>query len=644
MELLRIGHGRPEPEPEPPVVEEGVLSVALVCMPWALVDMPSLAISTIAPLFAARGEVGRLDARYANIRWLDHLTHRVGLARDHYELVVDAEVLGVGEWIFSSCFRPGVDPRETSFFALLRGREQADAYAAMFRAAPRFVDELAREVVESGADVVGLTTTFDQNIASFALARRVKELSPATVTVLGGANCDGVQGTAIHRARPEIDYVVRGEAEHSIGPLVAHIAACRTGRTGPRDDAVRAVPGLCWRSGPDGASVSNPLGTRPIVMDAVPEPVYDHYFRELDGSALTDLVDVKIPLEASRGCWWGAKHHCTFCGLNGSAMAHRAKPTERVRAEASRAIRRHNVLDLVFTDNILGPDHVRRLTTDMALPADWDVRLFAEVKSNLGFHHLEALARAGFTQLQPGVESLSTPVLRIMRKGVTGWQNVRFLRDCTTCRIFPSWNVLVGFPGEDDRVYAALVETLPALHHLTAPDGVHRIQLTRFSPYFDDPRLGLRNLGPSDELTRAYEGVADALDDLGDLVYVFDAEPAGISADMYATLSEAVGVWMANSSTSRLVALPAPQDSLVLVDDRHGWPSRELVLPPGLETEAYRALAKGRTLPALARRLDALGTAVPHGRLEALVEEWTALGLTFREGPTYLALATGLRW
>ena len=643
MELLQIGHSRTEPEREPslPVVEEGALSVTLVCMPWALVDMPSLAISTIAPLFAGRGEVGRLDALYANIRWLDYLPHRVGLAREHYELVVDAEVLGVGEWIFSSCFRPDTDPRKTSFFELLRGREQVDAYCEMFRAAPRFVDELGEEIVESRTDVVGLTTTFDQNIASFALARRVKELSPTTITVLGGANCDGVQGTAIHQARTEIDYVVRGEAEHSIAPLIAHIAASRSGRTDSQHEAARAIPGLCWRSGPDGASVSNSLGTRPIFMDVVPEPVYDHYFRELKGSALSEFVDVKLPLEASRGCWWGAKHHCTFCGLNGSAMAHRAKPPERVQAEASRAIRRHNVLDLVFTDNILGPDHVRQLTSDMALPADWDVRLFAEVKSNLGFHHLEALARSGFTQLQPGVESLSTPVLRLMRKGVTGWQNVRFLRDCATCRIFPSWNVLVGFPGEDDQEYSALVESLPALHHLTAPDGVHRILLTRFSPYFDDPQLGLRNLGPSGELTRAYEGVVDTLDDL---VYVFDSEPAGISAGMYETLSEAVGVWMANSSTSRLVALPASESSLVVVDDRYGWPSRELVLSPGLETEAYRALAKGRTLPALARQLDDLGIPLIDGQLGALVEEWTTLGLTFREGSTYLALATGLVW
>jgi ribosomal peptide maturation radical SAM protein 1 len=641
VELLQIGHGRSEPEPGPPVEAEGTLSVTLVCMPWALVDMPSLAISTIAPLIAARGEVARLDAVYANIRWLDFLIHRVGLARDHYELVVDAKVLGIGEWIFSSCFRRGTDPRRTSFFELLRGQEQVDAYCEMFRAAPAFVDELGQEIVESGADVLGLTTTFDQNIASFALARRVKELSPATVTVLGGANCDGVQGTAIHQARPEIDYVVRGEAEHSIAPLIAYIANSRSGRADPQDDAARAIPALCWRSGPEGTSVSNPLGSRPILMDAVPEPVYDHYFRELSGAALGEIVDVKLPLEASRGCWWGAKHHCTFCGLNGSAMAHRAKPAERVQAEASRAIRRHNVLDLVFTDNILGPDLVRHFTTDMALPADWDVRLFAEVKSNLGFEHLEALARAGFTQLQPGVESLSTAVLRLMRKGVTGWQNVRFLRDCATCRIFPSWNILIGFPGEDDGEYAALIESLPALHHLTAPDGVHRIQLTRFSPYFNEPQLGLRSLGPSDELVRAYEGVAGTLDDL---VYVFDSEPNGISAAMQQTLCEAVDVWMATSSTSRLVALPASDNSLVIVDDRYGWTSRELVLAPGLETAAYRALAKGRTVPALARHLDDLGIPAIDGRLEALVEEWTTLGLTFREGSTYVALATGLRW
>lgn len=641
MELMQIGHKQPVPDLTPPVVHEDALSVALVCMPWAVVDMPSLALSTIAPLFERRGEVEKLDVVYGNIRWLDHLVREAGLERGHYELIVDAEVFGVGEWVFSSYFRPGVDPRHTSFYDLVRDSEHVDAYCAMFRAAPAFVDELARDLVASDADVLGLTTTFDQNIASFALAHRVKELRPDVVTILGGANCDGVQGTAVHRARPEFDYVIRGEAEHSIAPLIAHIAECRSGDGKKDDGLLRAVPGLCWRSDADGATVSNPIGRTPVSMNVVPEPTYDHYFRDLGKSPAAPFIDVKIPLEASRGCWWGAKHHCTFCGLNGSAMTHRAKPAERVQAEASRAIRRHNVLDLVFSDNILAPEHVVQLTTDLALPTEWDVRLFAEVKSNLNFSQLESLARAGFTQLQPGVESLCTPILRIMRKGVTGWQNVRFLRDCATCRIYPSWNILVGFPGEQYSDYEALIDSLPALHHLTPPAGAFPIKLERFSPYFDDPALGLQALGPSLNLVSAYEGVADGLDDL---VYVFESEPVGLSPETGELLREAVANWKATASVSRLVALPAPNDSLVVIDDRPAWPSRELVLRPGLEVEAYRALAKGKTLPALASAMRSLGIAVREGQLEELVENWTELGIVFHEDSTYLALATGLRW
>lgn len=134
------------------------------------------------------------------------------------------------------------------------------------------------------------------------------------------------------------------------------------------------------------------------------------------------------------------------------------------------------------------------------------------------------------------------------------------------------------------------------------------------------------------------------MDALDDFVYVFESEPAGISPETSETLREAVSNWRANASTSRLVALPAPDDSLVVVDDRSTWPSREVVLQPGLEAEAYRGLAKGKTLPALTSMMCSLGIAVPEGQLKELVENWTELGIVFHEDATYLALATGLRW
>src|SRR5205823_5236271 len=95
--------------------------------------------------------------------------------------------------------------------------------------------------------------------------------------------------------------------------------------------------------------------------------------------------------------------------------------------------------------------------------------------------------RAGVKQLQPGIESLSTPILRLMDKGVTGLQNVRLLKWCEEIGIRLDWNFLYGFPGEDPAEYEQLSDLVPSLMHLRPPSGLGRIRLDRFSPYFDQP-------------------------------------------------------------------------------------------------------------------------------------------------------------
>ena len=57
--------------------------------------------------------------------------------------------------------------------------------------------------------VVGFTSTFEQNIASLAMARHVKHLSPATAIVFGGANWEGEMGHELHRRFLFVDYVAR---------------------------------------------------------------------------------------------------------------------------------------------------------------------------------------------------------------------------------------------------------------------------------------------------------------------------------------------------------------------------------------------------------------------------------------------------
>ena len=64
----------------------------------------------------------------------------------------------------------------------------------LHRDAPRFIDDLAARIVASGPDLVGFTSTFQQNIPVLAVAKAIKALAPSTLIAMGGANCDGEQG------------------------------------------------------------------------------------------------------------------------------------------------------------------------------------------------------------------------------------------------------------------------------------------------------------------------------------------------------------------------------------------------------------------------------------------------------------------
>jgi len=71
--------------------------------------------------------------------------------------------------------------------------------------------------------------------------------------------------------------------------------------------------------------------------------------------------------------------------------------------------------------------------------AGYDFRLFYETKANLKREHLHAMREAGVLSIQPGIESLSTPILKLMEKGVTALQNIRLLKWCAEFGLQPFW-------------------------------------------------------------------------------------------------------------------------------------------------------------------------------------------------------------
>ncbi|MEY9930437.1 ribosomal peptide maturation radical SAM protein 1 [Catenulispora sp. GP43] len=604
------------------------LRVVLLNMPWMPIDVPSLALGILKRAVTENIPGSEVEVVHANLDFVDWITERYEFTNhDYHYFAALTYFKGLGDWVFSSALYDDVDWHTAEFDEQFADTMTDEEYALnrdLHRLVPEFVRELAARVAALNPDVVGLTSTYQQTVAGLALAKEVKRLAPGVVTVFGGANCDGPQGEALHRNFPWVDYVIRGEGEITFPQLLRLIQSGGTG--------FENVPGLCHRRSHDGSTAANPMSSRPLPPSAIVAPDYDGYFERLEESRAADWVEPRLVVEGARGCWWGEKHHCTFCGLNGSSMEFRSKSPMRFREEIDGLVRRHQILDMFVVDNILDMGYISSLLPGI-IEDGHDLRMQYEIKSNLRRSQLAVLARAGLVHVQPGIESLDSRVLRIMDKGVTGCQNVRMLRDGASCGLSVSWNYLYGFPGETDADYESVLEQLPALHHLEPAGGTARIVIERFSPYFNRPELGFDALRPG----RQYSLIHDLPEaELFDLAYLFESTPQGIAQPMADRLDEAIATWQAEFRHSRLTRCDLG-DEILLTSQRSAFPWQHLRLVRPLDVAAFRLLDQPHTPTALTRKLTEVGVPEANqGTVSHLLREWIGLGLLFHDDGHYV--------
>ena len=461
--------------------------VALVNMPFAGANRPSIQCGLLKAGLVREGH--QVDVHYLNLE----LAAEIGEVsyRKLSELRWDHLL---GEWLFSTAaFGPREDEEEyreahPSMQETLKQLEvDFDELRRMRNEQfPQLIARWAGAIDWGAYGIVGFTSSFEQNVSSLALARQIKKKWPEVVIVFGGANFDGEMGPEYVRAFPWIDYAVVGEGDQALPALVDRIG---------RGESPLGVAGVAGRV--DGA-IKN--GSAPIIrdLDALPDPDYDDFFTALMRLGRQEVLGESQPLllfESARGCWWGAKHHCTFCGLNTLGMAYRSKSPERLHAELRRQSARYQIANFEAVDNILDMRYLEALCRPL-IEDRVDYSIFYEVKANLKREQLYTLSRAGISILQPGIESLSTHVLKLMRKGTTMLQNVRLMKWAHYYGIKVAWNLLTGFPGETLEDYEAQAELIPKLVHLPPPTGGGSIWMERFSPYFTEDSFPVSDVEP----------------------------------------------------------------------------------------------------------------------------------------------------
>lgn len=340
--------------------------IALVSMPWIAPNMPSIQLATLKSLLS-----------------------RAGLAADVHELYLDyARLIGVNvynllsgsggfveEWVFAQSYFRNEQGKSLDGFRSERPRIGLPSEAteerlldSLIPLTEEFVRDISRDIDWKSYDIIGMSLTISQTAASMALARAIKQVHPQAIIVFGGASCAGPMGPALLQACPYVDVVVGVEAELVLPELIARL---RDGRLRPGHAAtagsaeadrsepspVLDLPGVSVWS--NGRVVSGALGAVHRSSERLPLD-YDAYFARLDRLGLKGKVDVWLPFESSRGCWYGEKVQCSFCGLH-EIMAYRSLGWEGTLAELERLYERYRIKQFFSVDLIMPRDYPKTL-------------------------------------------------------------------------------------------------------------------------------------------------------------------------------------------------------------------------------------------------------------------------------------------
>ena len=348
------------------------------------------------------------------------------------------------------------------------------------------LDELIEKIIQSPPKIIGLSLHQTSHMSVSYVVQRIKTALPDVLVIVGGMSC--YQHFVARRIFPDADYVVVGEADTVIAPLVEALV---------RGERPSNVPGAVSRhDSADRAFVGAPL---PHNLDVIGAP--DYGFTDLDLYVNWNGYRL-MPLVGSRGCGWS---RCTFCA---ERFNWRARTPEKV-AEEIEYYTTRGFKDFVFNESDFNSNlsFVVRLCKEIVrrgIKANFTSQL--RIGKDCDFEYYKAMKEAGFSCLRFGVDALSENTLRLQRKGYTKQMVLDNLKHCHKLGIFTEINVVIGVPGETDADIEEsadfIIEMKPYIGRVAF---INPLMLFVGSVYYFEPEQhNIKFNGDKDELYRQY--------------------------------------------------------------------------------------------------------------------------------------------
>jgi ribosomal peptide maturation radical SAM protein 1 len=288
---------------------EKEIDVILISMPFVELTLPSIGLHLLKAGLAHHGIYTKLlyfTFPLAKLIGTNSYKKILSKSNRHNQLC---------EWIFAGALFERSSLNEERYIEEILSRKSIFSrpvkkgfITTLFKAKNKlksFLNECLSEVLNYRPRVIGFTSMYEQQMASLALAKRIKAHLPETLIVFGGSNCEGIMGVEMIRQFPFIDAVVSGEGDISFPELIKRILKGKS-ISGLQGVYVQGEPLPSNNNGcyPNAPSVQN--------MDDLPYLDYDDFFTQLETSGLNLQLPSWVLFETSRGCWWGERKQCAF--------------------------------------------------------------------------------------------------------------------------------------------------------------------------------------------------------------------------------------------------------------------------------------------------------------------------------------------
>jgi len=431
---------------------QGMVTTALVSMPWTLADRPCLPLGVLKS-YLARHSVP-VNAYHLHLS----VAHKLGRA-DYDRIAMN---WGLSEGLYSCLYAPEESER------ILRALNMSDSITRAFlQKLEQVTLSCLNEMDFLSCKLIGFSVAHLQLMASLFAARYIKKNCPDITIVFGGRGVVGSMGKNLLEACGDVDMIVNGEGENAL------LGLCNVSNLSDEVSLSR-VPNLIFRAS-DG-NLKETLRDEGVVPGDIAAPDYDDFYFMASRLGIPAAKTV-LPIEASRGCSWEYRRGenrpapCVFCGLNSSWSNYREKSVDRVLAEIRSGVERYQSADISFVDSCL-PESYRDVLLEQLSSADEDITIFCELRPDFQEKTARLLARTGVRKVQIGIEAFSSTLLKRIGKGVRAIDNVYSMKLCMTHNIPFQYNLLTHVPGSTQQEIIETMSTITRLFSFQPPHAI----------------------------------------------------------------------------------------------------------------------------------------------------------------------------